>query len=128
MRLRGEDEVIALIVPRDDGLLCTVSQYGIGKRVAFDEFSVKHRGGLGMRAAAVSEKTGPIVSALQVFDGDHLLLLNQEGKFIRIDADSVSVLGRNAAGVKLMDASVENPVIEVDRLAEETVVVEESSD
>ena len=128
MRLRGEDEVIALIVPREEGLLCTVSKYGIGKRVVFDEFSVKHRGGLGMKAASVTEKTGPLTGALQVFEGDHLLLLNQEGKFIRIDADSVSVLGRTAAGVKLMDASAENPVIEVDRLAEETVVVEESSE
>ena len=121
MRLRGNDQIISLIVPQSGGLLCTVSEHGIGKRVRFDQFPVKRRGGLGLRVARLNDRTGSLVSALQVFDGDHLLLLNQEGKFIRITADSISILSRSAAGVKLMNASFDNPIVEVDRLADENL-------
>ncbi len=118
MRLRGEERVISLIVPQKEGLLLTVSEHGIGKRVRFDEFTVKNRAGLGMKAAQINKRTGTLVNALQVFEGDHLLLINQTGKLIRINADSVRLLSRTASGVKLMDASPTNPVVEVDRLAE----------
>ena len=128
MRLRDDDRVISLIVPQDDGLLLTVSELGLGKRVKFDEFPVKSRGILGMRAVKITEKTGSLVNALQVFEGDHLLLLNQDGKFIRIDADTVSLLSRGASGVKLMNASPDNPVVEVDRLADEDAPTEEIAD
>ena len=128
MRLRDDDRVISLIVPEEDGLLLTVSELGLGKRVKFDEFAVKSRGILGMRAVKITEKTGSLVNALQVFEGDHLLLLNKQGKFIRIDADTVSLLSRSASGVKLMNASVENPVVEVDRLADEDPTAEELAD
>lgn len=128
MRLRGDDRVISLIVPEDNGFLLTVTEHGIGKRVKFDEFSVKSRGILGMRAVKITEKTGSLVNALQVFEGDHLLLLNQEGKFIRIDADTVSLQSRIASGVKLMNASVDNPVVEVDRLADDDAAPEETAD
>ena len=128
MRLRDDDRVISLIVPKEDGLLLTVSELGLGKRVKFDEFPVKSRGILGMRAVKITEKTGSLVNALQVFEGDHLLLLNQDGKFIRIDADTVSLLSRGASGVKLMNASPDNPVVEVDRLADEDAATEEIAD
>ena len=125
MRLRDDDRVISLIVPQEDGFLLTVSELGIGKRVKLDEFAVKSRGILGMRAVRITEKTGSLVSALQVFAGDHLLLLNQDGKFIRIDADSISLLSRIASGVKLMNASIDNPVVEVDRLEEEDAATDD---
>ena len=128
MRLRDDDRVISLIVPQEDGFLLTVSELGIGKRVKFDEFAVKSRGILGMRAVRITEKTGSLVNALQVFAGDHLLLLNQDGKFIRIDADSVSLLSRIASGVKLMNASIDNPVVEVDRLEEEDAATDDIVD
>ena len=131
MRLRGEERVISLIVPEPDGMLLTVTELGIGKRVKFDEFAVKSRATLGMKAVRITDRTGSLVNALQVFEGDHLLLLNQEGKFIRIDADDVSLLSRVASGVKLMNASVDNRVIEVDRLAfenDEDVAVDDEAE
>ena len=128
MKLRGDDQVISLIIPSDDGMLLTVSKHGLGKRVSFDEFPVKNRATLGMIAARTNEKTGTLIAALQVIQGDHLLLLNQEGKIIRIDADSISHLGRTASGVKLMNASADNPVIEVDRLAEDEDAPDDAPD
>lgn len=128
IRLRDEDRAISLIVPQENGVLLTVSAHGIGKRVRFDEFSVKGRANLGMIAVRTTDNTGSLIGALQVYDGDHLLLLNQQGKFIRIDADTISLLGRYAAGVKLMNASADNPVIEVDRLADMEIAVETSGD
>lgn len=118
IRLRGEEQLVSLIIPEANGMLLTVTEYGIGKRVAFDEFGVKNRAIQGIRAVKLAPKTGSLISALQVFSGDHLLLLNQEGKFIRISADTISIVSRSASGVKLMNASEDNPVIEVDRLAD----------
>lgn len=125
IRLSDDEKLVSLIVPEAEGKLLTVTEYGIGKRVSFDEFSVKSRAIKGMRAVKLTAKTGALVSALQVFPGDHLLLLSKEGKFIRIDADTVSVLSRVASGVKLMNASSDNPVVEVDRLAEDDSSLEE---
>lgn len=127
-RLRGEDRVVGLIVGDENVLLCTVSEHGIGKRVSLDEFNTKRRGGIGVRLANVSERTGKLVSALRVSDGDDLILVNQGGKFIRINVDTISVLGRTASGVKLMNASSEDPIIEVDRVPNLAQVDADSAD
>ena len=126
-RLKGDDQVIGLIVPKPNGFMCTVSQHGIGKRLAFDQFEVKHRASLGRIIMKASERTGQLVSALQVFEGDHLMLMNQSGKFIRISVDKIGVFGPYAGGVKLMAASAENPVVEVDRVAEVVDAEDENS-
>lgn len=120
-RLRGDERVISLILPAPDGKLLTVSALGIGKRLSFDEFATKGRAGLGMIAAKIDSRTGPLICALQVFKGDHVLMLNQGGNFIRIAVDTVRVMGKYARGVKLMNASTENPIVEVDRLPEEEI-------
>ena len=129
IRLRGDDKLISLIVPQPGGMLCTVSELGIGKRISFDQFPVKSRANLGMYAAKVSDRTGKLISALQVYPGDHLMVLNDANKFIRINADDVSILSRYAGGVKLMNTSNGNRVIEVDRLPKLTTDgVDESED
>ena len=118
VRLRGEEQVISMIVPEQDGLICTVSEYGIGKRITLDHFKIRNRGGLGNILVKLAPRTGQLVNAIQVFEGDHLMLMNQGGKFIRINVDNISINGPYAAGVKLMNASAEDPIIEVDRIAD----------
>ena len=113
MRLRGEDQVIGLVVPEEDGLLCTIDELGTGKRISLDQFRVQGRGSLGR---VVKKRDAKLLSALQVFPGDHLMLLNESGKFIRIDADRISHLGVYANGVKLMNASTDDRVLEVVRV------------
>lgn len=123
IRMRGDTEVVGLIVPEEDGLLCLIDELGLGKRVSFEQFDVKNRG---IQGRLVKKATSRLVSALQVKSGDHLMLLNEEGKFIRVPVDSISHQGVYANGVKVMTADASNKVIEVVRVPAAAAIVEDS--
>ena len=113
IRLRGDDEVISLIVPEESGMLCAIDELGKGKRVDLNLFNVKGRGNLGQ---LVKRRGVRLAGALQVLPGDHLMLLSESGKFIRIEADKITQMSAYANGVKLMSASSEDHILDVVRV------------
>ena len=110
MKLSAGDEVItlALDVQGDDILFAT--ENGMGKRTKFEEFKAQHRGGMGVLCYKVTERTGQLVAASAVNDGDQIMLITNGGIVMRISVDSVSVIGRNTQGVKIISIDKDSEV------------------
>ncbi len=107
MKLRAADEVIALNVVRDpNNELVTVSTLGFGKRTKIGLFHIQRRGGIGLRAARVTDRTGHLVGTQLVEDetGD-VVMISEQGQTIRLPLKSVKRLGRDTQGVTLMRLS-----------------------
>ena len=102
MRLSQEHKVISMVVPEEDGFLLTVCENGYGKRTKVTEFPTKGRGGKGMIAIQASDRNGPLVGATQLFSGDEIMLISDQGTMVRTRGDEVSVVGRNTQGVRII--------------------------
>ena len=118
IRLTGGHRVISLIVPQENGFVLTASEAGYGKRTPVTEFPVKGRGAKGVIAMAVSKRNGNTVGAVQVFAGDEIMLISDQGTLVRTRADEVSVLGRNTQGVKLINLREGERLVGLERIVE----------
>jgi DNA gyrase subunit A len=115
MGLRGDDEVVGMILVRRDAAVLTVSEDGMGKRTPVDEFPLQQRGGLGTLAVPSGTKISPIVCALEVLDSDELVLVTASGKVTRASAGTVPVQGRRTQGRRLAQVTKGDRVVEVTR-------------
>ena len=99
-------DVVALDVikkSKTDQYLLIVTENGYGKRTKVSEFRLQHRGGTGIKAAKINEKTGKIVFAKVLESEDkELLVISKKGQVIRSDIKFISVHGRSASGVRVM--------------------------
>jgi DNA gyrase subunit A len=102
IRMADDQSVIGMVVPVEHGKVLTVSENGYGKRTDVEEFSAKGRGGQGVIAMTASERNGALVGAVQVLDGEELMLISDQGTLVRTRVDEVSVLSRNTQGVRLI--------------------------
>ncbi|MHC5033988.1 MAG: DNA gyrase C-terminal beta-propeller domain-containing protein, partial [Planctomycetota bacterium] len=102
IRLRGKDRVVDMAVVRDDSTLLTVCENGYGKRTEFAEYPVHRRGGQGVIDVQTTRRNGRVVAMREVADEQELILITQKGMTVRIPVDSISCIGRNTAGVKLI--------------------------
>ena len=122
MRFAKEDEIIAMIIDIQGECILFATENGMGKRTKVDEFSNQHRGGQGVLCYRINDKTGNIVGCKAVNDGDQIMMITNEGVIIRTSVDSVSIIGRNTSGVKLINlANDEIKVTGIARLAKEDI-------
>ena len=121
IRLMGGQRVISLVIPAEDGHLLTASANGYGKRTRIGEFPVKGRGAMGVIAMKASERNGELVAAVQVFEGDELMLISDMGTLVRTGTDGISVISRNAQGVRLINLRGEEQLNSVARIAESSL-------
>ena len=108
MNLSYDDEVVAMQLNTQGEHLLIVSEYGMGKRTAIDEFTVQHRGGKGIKCYKITEKTGNVVAAKAVNEDTEVMIINTEGIIIQLMVNEVSVLGRITSGVKMIEMDSEN--------------------
>ncbi|MBU2578573.1 DNA gyrase subunit A [Patescibacteria group bacterium] len=111
MRLAKDDEIIVMdvISPAKDETektkpcLLIIAANGYGKRTKIEEYRIQRRGGSGIRAAKITEKTGEIIFA-KILDEEKkdLMVISEKGQVMRTSIDSISVLGRNTSGVRIM--------------------------
>ena len=101
--LRGGDAVIGMQVDVQGEYALIVTENGQGKRTRISEFTPHHRGGKGMFCYKVTEKTGEVIGFKSVNDEDEIMLVTTAGIIIRTKVDGISVQGRNATGVKIMN-------------------------
>ncbi len=113
MNLSYDDEVVAMQLDTQGDYILMVSEYGMGKRTALEEFTVQHRGGKGVKCYKITEKTGNVVAAKAVFDENEVMIINTEGIIIQIMVNEVSILGRVTSGVKIIDMDSEKKDIVV---------------
>ena len=118
IRPRGDDYVVGFDICRsEDDKLLLISENGYGKRTPVKEFSQHGRGGKGMRAYRVTEKTGALAGIAIAEDDRDVMLINLAGTIIRIHVAGISTMGRTASGVRLMRADADNPVVGLTTLA-----------
>jgi DNA gyrase subunit A len=103
IKLKTGEKVISLIIPETDGQLLIASHNGYGKRSQVEDFSVIGRGGQGVIGLKLSARNGDMVGATQVFPGDEVFLISDQGTLVRTRIDEVSLLGRNTQGVRLIN-------------------------
>ncbi|UZK03956.1 DNA gyrase subunit A [Venatoribacter cucullus] len=118
IKLNEGQRVIALIVPEEGGTILTASERGYGKRTDVTEFPTKGRGTQGVIAMVVDDRNGPLVGAVQVFDGDEVMLISDQGTLVRTRVNEVSVLGRNTKGVTLIKVDAKEKLVGVERICD----------
>ena len=102
IRLKPGEQVVSLIQPDPEGYILTASEYGYGKRTKVSEFPAYSRGSQGVIAMQRSERNGDLVCALQVFEGNEIMLITNQGTLVRTGIEDVSISGRNTQGVRLI--------------------------
>ena len=104
VRLRPNDCVVGMDVVTSDGqTLLVISEKGFGKRTKAANFPTHKRGGVGIKAAVVTAKTGPIISVQTIDPGmTDAILVSQNGQTIRLSLKDIKLLGRTTQGVTIM--------------------------
>lgn len=119
MRLPEGEAIISMVIPDESGYLLTVCDNGYGKRTRTGEFPTKGRGGKGMIAIQASERNGPLVGATQLFEGDEVMLISNQGTMVRTRGDEISVVGRNTQGVRIIRLKESESLVRLARIAEQ---------
>lgn len=116
IELRSGDEVTGACMPSTNNMVLTVSENGYGKLTEKEEFRVQTRGGIGIKAMTVTEKTGSMC-ALKMVNGDEdLLIINDANVIIRMNLKDVSRVGRAAQGVRLMKMPENTKIVGIEIL------------
>ena len=105
VRLKDQkDEVVGMISVNDmDSDILVVSENGYGKRSKLEDYRITNRGGKGVKTISITEKTGNLVSLKNVSDGDDLMIINKSGIAIRMEVNTLRVMGRATQGVRLIN-------------------------
>ncbi|HEX4601721.1 MAG TPA: DNA gyrase subunit A [Gemmatimonadales bacterium] len=119
IELDKKDYVIDMVVVRRASTLLTVTEKGMGKRSELDEYRVQHRGGRGIITLKRTDKTGAIVALKEVLADDELMLITKKGIMIRVAVEGIRISGRNTQGVKVMNLTPGDLVVDVARVVKE---------
>ena len=103
MNLEPGDEIVGMQMNNQGDSLLIVSENGLGKRTSIDEFKLQKRGGKGVRCYRINDKTGYVVGVKAVNDDHEIMMITNEGIIIQFKVNTVSEIGRNTFGVKLIN-------------------------
>ena len=106
VRLRPNDQVVGMDIVDDSRKLLVISENGYGKVTKVSNFPSHKRGGVGIKAAIVTAKTGPIIAVHSLeSDVSEILLISTGGQAIRVGTKDIPTLGRTTQGVRIMRMS-----------------------
>ncbi len=130
VRLRPNDWVVGMdIVTSDDQTLLVISEKGFGKKTRVALFPSHKRGGVGIKAAVVTAKTGPIISVQTIAPTmDEAILISKNGQTIRLSLDDIKLLGRTTQGVTVMRLSAGDSVSSIGLLETPDTIEEDAAD
>lgn len=111
IKLTSEDLVAGVLRVSEQRKVLIMTENGYGKRVSFSEFSVHGRGTAGQKIYTQTDRKGAIIGALAVLDTDECMCITGQGKTIRVDVCAISVLGRGAQGVRVLDIEPSDLVV-----------------
>lgn len=130
VRLRPNDQVVGMDIVTDDGRkLLVISENGYGKATKVSNFPSHKRGGVGIKAAVVTAKTGPIIAVHTLEpDASEVLLISNEGQAIRVGLKDIPTLGRTTQGVRIMRMREGDKVASLGLMPEQDKADEEAED
>jgi len=121
----GEDTVVGMVCvdPKDEQTsILVVSEKGMGKRSALEDYRTQSRGGKGVKTLNITDKTGNLVAIKSVTDNDDLMITTTNGVTIRTGADELRVMGRATQGVRVIRLDDRDGIADVTVLPSEEVV------
>ncbi|HEU5122179.1 MAG TPA: DNA gyrase subunit A [Candidatus Saccharimonadales bacterium] len=126
VRLRPNDSVVGMdIVDDNSQSLLVISKNGFGKITKVSNFPSHKRGGVGIKAAVVTAKTGPIVDVRALDpEASELLMISKNGQTIRVSLKDIPTLGRTTQGVRVMRLGAGDAVSSLGLMTEQAQVVE----
>ena len=114
------DEVIGMVSVHDTTSdILVVSSNGYGKRSRLEDYRITNRGGKGVKTLSITEKTGEMVDIKNVSDENDLMIINKSGIAIRMEVDSLRVMGRATQGVKLINLKGDDTIAAVAKVIKE---------
>ena len=114
LTLREGDSVVSGVIIEDEELdILTITENGYGKRTKVSGYPLQNRGGKGVINIKVSNKLGNVVDAKCVHQDEELMAITSEGIIIRTPIESISQIGRNTKGVRLMKVKEEEKVVSI---------------
>lgn len=131
IRLTDEkkDEVIGMIAVSDPAShVLVVSEHGYGKRSDVEDYRITNRGGKGVKALNVTDKTGSLIAIKNVSDKDQLMIINRSGIAIRMAVADLRVVGRVTQGVKLINLKGDDTIAAVTQIDAEAAEAAEGSE
>ncbi|MPM28610.1 DNA gyrase subunit A [bioreactor metagenome] len=114
INLGDDDAVVDMLKVKKDGYVLTVTELGMGKRTPEDQYPLHHRGGKGVLATQLTEKTGDLACLKMSGEGEDAMLIRDDGTIIRLPLDQVNVISRNTQGVRLMRVDEGTRVVSVE--------------
>ena len=138
IKLKGDDYVVSMARVREGASVLTVSDNGLGRRVALDHYPVRHRGGCGV----LNYKNGEVCGIKVVDEEDDIIMISSDGIVIRMRACDISMMGRYSRGVRLMRLTGDNKVVtftrtehddeaemaEIEKASEEDILASEAEE
>jgi len=121
--LSDSDELAAMLRVNQDELMLLATSNGYGKRVAYNNFSSHGRGTRGQMIYVPDDVSGEVVGAVSICGEDEAMIITSTGKTIKIEADTVRILGKNARGVRIVNIAPPDLVIGLDRVVNEEEAV-----
>ncbi len=127
IKLRNKSRVIDMIKAMPDDDIVTITDRGYGKRTPLVDYRKTGRGGIGVRNLKVSDKTGD-VKGLKIYkENTDLMIITRQGIIIRLEAESISRIGRNTQGVRLINLKDTDVVVDIALLDRDECDIEESA-
>ena len=123
------DEVIGMVSVNDmDSDILVVSENGYGKRSKLEDYRMTNRGGKGVKTISITDKTGSLVSIKNVSDSDDLMIINRSGIAIRMEVESLRVMGRATQGVRLINLRNDDSIAAVAKVLKDDEDIEDVED
>lgn len=118
MRLAEDQRIISMLIPEAGAQILSASARGYGKRTPLADYPRRGRGGQGVIAMVINERNGKLVGAVQVLDGEEIMLISDQGTLVRTRVDEVRGAGRNTQGVILIKLAEDETLVGLERVQE----------
>ena len=128
MRNIEDNRVVSMCVVEPGRLVLAISENGFGKRTDPEEFREQGRGGQGVTAMNLTDKTGPLAAQLMVSEEEDIILITNDGTIIRMAANTVRACGRATQGVRMMRVAEGSRVVAVTCAYKEEEQADESAE
>jgi DNA gyrase subunit A len=102
IRLRKKDAVVGMEIVNEGEDILVATEHGYGKKISVVDFRLAHRGGIGVRTIPTDNRNGNVIGLAVVEEHSNVLLIDHVGKIIRLSADEIRTMGRQAKGVRLI--------------------------
>ncbi|POF90291.1 DNA gyrase subunit A [Pseudomonas putida] len=125
MKLGKGQRIISMLIPESGAQILTASERGFGKRTPLSKFPRRGRGGQGVIAMGTKGRNGLLIGAIQVQEGEEIMLISDQGTLVRTRVGEVSSLGRNTQGVTLIKLASDETLVGLERIQEPSEDLEE---